>query len=501
MEKNIREQAREYRKYGFTVIPIERGGKRPLTSWGRYYERPQTENDFKKDFPDDNRNIGLVGGECSDNALFLDFDCRTKYQKLIEHNRTLRRITSETTVVSTHRGVQVYLRTLVPVKNGKIKDLDLDIKATGGYVVAPPSLHPSGQFYLFEKGLCNIYRLRTLDELDFLQLNKAISNRPPWYGIGNLFGVLKGENLNYKSRSEAEAGLVYNLVKNNWSFEQVYELFNRNAVDGTKFRDKKDQSSNYLYVHFKNAEKHYESNKRIVDKKIDEMIRFIKEYSFNPRTRHTDFAVSYVILEIARRSGKLKNIDLSVREVAENAGISLFTASKALTRLPFLVKTSEGNSREPASYSIDESFIAINSQTLTHTRCYGMCDFGNNEFSEDIYRTAGVGKTGHRILKTLENADWLTAQHVAKSSGIPYRTVKRKLNHLRDLDAVFTDGKVRGTSYKLKMKMNPEGLKELAQKLGVDGKGERERAEHKRDRKRYREYMAIMAEEKVSKSA
>jgi len=45
--------------------------------------------------------------------------------------------------------MHVYLRSTEPVRTFKIPELKLDIKGEGGYVVAPPSLHPSGVRYEF----------------------------------------------------------------------------------------------------------------------------------------------------------------------------------------------------------------------------------------------------------------------------------------------------------------------------------------------------------------
>jgi bifunctional DNA primase/polymerase-like protein/primase-like protein len=92
-------------------------------------------------------NIGVATGPAS-NIFVLDLDdgaAETALRKLEECHGEL----PPTVEVITPRGRHVYFRwPQSPVRNSASKLADgLDVRAAAGYVLAPPSLHPSGKRY------------------------------------------------------------------------------------------------------------------------------------------------------------------------------------------------------------------------------------------------------------------------------------------------------------------------------------------------------------------
>jgi len=144
--KALREAARRYvNELGFSVIPLIYGEKRPKIRWEEFQHRKPTDIELDKWFSE-KANIAVICGAVSGNLVVLDFDDPETYCKFFPKHEQLEK---ETIVVKTARGIQVYLRTDKPVSSMKFPDIKLDVKGEGGYVVAPPSLHPSGVQYQF----------------------------------------------------------------------------------------------------------------------------------------------------------------------------------------------------------------------------------------------------------------------------------------------------------------------------------------------------------------
>jgi len=156
--EELREHCRLYLSHGFSIIPVrlvireyeaERDeGKRPLVPWSDYQRRRPTmeevEGWIRRFGP---FNIGIVCGSIS-NLCVLDVD---DYAPL---SGELPLESWSTPIVKTgkERGYHVYLKghygTVVICSNP-----DIRLKGEGSYVLAPPSIHPSGAQYRFVKPL------------------------------------------------------------------------------------------------------------------------------------------------------------------------------------------------------------------------------------------------------------------------------------------------------------------------------------------------------------
>lgn len=123
------------------VIPLRPGDKRPLKPWREYQKRKLTDTEIVEQFernPD--ANIGVVTGHVS-NLLVLDCDEPDALKRL-------GRGVPVTPFAETARGQHYYfalpdatIRSTTAIADG------LDVRANGGYVVAPPSVHPTGKPY------------------------------------------------------------------------------------------------------------------------------------------------------------------------------------------------------------------------------------------------------------------------------------------------------------------------------------------------------------------
>ena len=160
--KKAFEYVKLYLEKGLSVFPLEPGSKRPYAklladrgyegSWKPLQEvRPSLE-DLEYWFSKP-ANVAIVCGRVSGNLIVIDFDGPGRFEEwyggLANYLKDRVRWTWRT---RTGRGVHVYFRlkeaSLVPRTKPHLKE-GIDVKGEGGYVVAPPSVHPSGREYEF----------------------------------------------------------------------------------------------------------------------------------------------------------------------------------------------------------------------------------------------------------------------------------------------------------------------------------------------------------------
>jgi hypothetical protein len=133
---------------GVAVIPCAPKTKTPLVKWREYQQRLPTAAEFSRWFyPGNHRNAAAI---CGWNGLaVIDFDDTTRYGAWLAWctvtGGVARRVAAETYRVRTARGVHVYLYVSEPTRCSHTEGID--VKAAGGYVLIPPSVHPSGAVY------------------------------------------------------------------------------------------------------------------------------------------------------------------------------------------------------------------------------------------------------------------------------------------------------------------------------------------------------------------
>lgn len=134
-------------KRGFSIIPVEPRGKRPVTTWKAFQlTHPSLDNLQSWLRTDSSRNLGIVCGAIS-GVVVIDCDSPAAIVWADGHlpATPMRTITAR----GEHR---FYRHPGSPVSNAAhIRtgdgELALDIRGDGGYVVAPGSIHESGFIY------------------------------------------------------------------------------------------------------------------------------------------------------------------------------------------------------------------------------------------------------------------------------------------------------------------------------------------------------------------
>ena len=145
---SVLQAALDYHERGWSVIPVSPGSKRPLVPWKRYQDRLATPDQIRGWFrkhPD--ANVGIVTGEIS-RLVVVDFDV----DRGADPTAFAKRFPTPLAVKTGGGGFHYYfaLPEGETIRNSVGED-GIDIRATGGFVVAPPSVHATGQRYRWMK--------------------------------------------------------------------------------------------------------------------------------------------------------------------------------------------------------------------------------------------------------------------------------------------------------------------------------------------------------------
>lgn len=137
-----------YAAKGWRVFPVEPKGKKPLiTDWpNRATTDEHTIRTWWAKRPD--ANIGLATGKGS-GVFVIDIDGEDGERSWTQLVTEIPDIPEETLTASTGSGRHLFFKypPKREVRNRTAFRPGLDVRGEGGYVVAPPSVHPSGRLY------------------------------------------------------------------------------------------------------------------------------------------------------------------------------------------------------------------------------------------------------------------------------------------------------------------------------------------------------------------
>lgn len=158
----IYDEAKRLASMGLSIIPLS--GKRPVRglNWKPYQSIPADLPQVRDWFSlRDDLGIGIVLGKVSGNLVVRDFDTPEAYQAWASQYPQL---ANALPTVRTKRGWHIYVR----IPNAKTRNCrDGELRAENNYVVAPPSLHPSGCRYEW------VRRFENLDDIPILTLAES----------------------------------------------------------------------------------------------------------------------------------------------------------------------------------------------------------------------------------------------------------------------------------------------------------------------------------------
>jgi len=139
-----------YHAAGLALIPIARASKRALTPWASFQTDPpafEQVEQWARQFP--GCNWAVLLGPPSAGLIALDFDDAASYARWAA---AWPDVAQAAPTVKTARGVHVYLVGPAGQRTASMENYVGDVKAAGGYVLLPPSVHPSGAVYRWLHG-------------------------------------------------------------------------------------------------------------------------------------------------------------------------------------------------------------------------------------------------------------------------------------------------------------------------------------------------------------
>src|SRR5215467_12497170 len=140
--------ALDYAAQGLPVFPVVPRGKIPAVERG-FHAATTNPATIRRYWTDEDRNIGVPTGVIS-SFWVLDID-GDEGESNLHALEAKHGAMPKTRIVLTNRGRHAWFAYpgAIPSSAARIGD-GLDVRADGGYVVAPPSVHESGHIYTFE---------------------------------------------------------------------------------------------------------------------------------------------------------------------------------------------------------------------------------------------------------------------------------------------------------------------------------------------------------------
>tara|TARA_Y100001934_G_C12309483_1_gene754189 strand:- start:49 stop:804 length:756 start_codon:yes stop_codon:yes gene_type:complete len=192
----LRKNALAFAERGMKVFPCKPRGKTPITKNGFKDATSDLRQINKWWIANPHANIGIATGKLSQ-IWVLDIDGDLGKKSLRNILAQYGQLDDYTTVISGGGGMHIYFaypETLnVSSSSGKIA-CGIDVRGDGGYIIAPPSIHQSGQAYEW-----------------FLQERRKLKQAPEW--LLNLVGNnSKSQTLNIFSGGIIEGSRNTNMT-------------------------------------------------------------------------------------------------------------------------------------------------------------------------------------------------------------------------------------------------------------------------------------------------
>ena len=488
MSREALAMALDYHGAGFCPLSLPYGKKWDRSRWKHYQNRQASRPEVLTMFGDGEHNVALMGGRASRNAMVLDCENKAAFERWFY---TLAGLGVRTWVVqrdpngSKHDGGgHFYLRTPKPVQS---KQYDgYEVKAQGGYTLAPYSLHPGGTIYRTTVGdpygVFELPKMTTIPEL-------ALYEAPPEPSKSRLaWKLLKGDSetiARYHSRSEADAALCVSLINTGHTLAHVRALFSKYATSG-KYNElqavKTQHAEHYLMRTFTSALEFATSNTSPAILLAVALAEWANDRRWLGRSGGTDRAIYLAHLEIVRRCAR-NPYGASCRELAAIAGTGHKTATRATDRLiaqDLLEVTAESKASLSTRYRLLEpEGLEFHSDTLPHMGGIESVSQRNRTLEEslDVWRWSGLGKTGAQVYAMLAERGRLTAVELVELTGRAKATVWRKLQAMQALGLAE---QIEETGQWVLDDLGD--LSEAARELGTAGLADRQRQRHARQR-------------------
>jgi Bifunctional DNA primase/polymerase, N-terminal len=477
--------ALSYQSHRLAVIPTRPFSKRAALRWRHWCDITQEPDDVIRMFgalPSES-NVAILCGAASGNLAVVDCESRPAF------NRTRRAVEAEgvaTWQIETARGGHIYLRTRDPLQPAKTPDGLIELRSGRQYVLAPPSVHPSGHTYRFVSRTEEIALVEP-DQLGFLGIPLRVA-RPVRQIPSATIQLLRRRDFSYPSRSEQEQAIVQGLVNARLPFKCVLSIFLYfPAADKFQGMYSKNPGDAVRWLRG-NYEKAMSLGDSLTVRRIKAMRDWAVRGAWRGRTGITDRRVFLSHLSIAKRVGHT-SYTASLRELAEVALVKVETVSKANKRLiskGLLRLVVPGNARRANRFTLLQKEVISGHSEETHT-CEGMPQSYLFFVPEALAATRNLGRTAPEIYRFLEIAD-MSAVELASHSGRSPKSVRTALKRMAEIvdhrtGEILPLVEKRGKRWGLVQGID---LNAIARAIGTDGLRKRMHARHERERFKHR---------------
>lgn len=190
-------EALRLRSLGMSILPIGKGKKPANRSWTDLQQQPADEGQIRVWFRKPTvTGLGIILGPVSGHLVVRDFDVTGAFEAW---SAAYPQLAQTLPIVRTHRGAHVYarMRGISTVIIG-----DGELRGHGGYVIAPPSRHPEGTHYRWER------EFSSLDDIPWLTVGES--------GFGERWdgGSLTGKTERATERTDENRGRLKTTEEN-----------------------------------------------------------------------------------------------------------------------------------------------------------------------------------------------------------------------------------------------------------------------------------------------
>lgn len=470
--------AEEYRAAGIAPIVTLPYSKVCPLEWKDYQIVGPTDDELEAMFSSSNDlNVALICGTPSGNLCGVDCETPKTFQETLERLDRVR--LTDTWIDKTPRGGRVWLRSPVPLRSQKGKDIEL--LGALKYGLTYPSRFGDKQYTRLHHppSILAIPALDLLREaLPWLTPTEAPA-LPQKRLPRTARRLLNGRGIErYDSRSEAEQAIVSSLFNRGFEFAEVLALFRNSKATGRLAEMAEADAIRHLRMMFNEAREFYrtESPYRTAARNA---LFWAASTPWPGKTGSIDRAVFSAHASLAFISAK-PDYGASTRDLAEHAACQRSTAQRATRRLRAagLIELTK-----PFTYLFSNRYALTASEEKgnnlnhsTYTTCVGVGQ--SVPFSEsvlhDAFRRKALGRASGEVLNALTGP--VSAIEIAKTTGRHVKTVRLSLKRLRAFGFVQKTGKLWNKTEK------PPDLNEIAQLLGTAGAGARQKQRHRKER-------------------
>jgi len=177
----IRDAALQYIHDGYSVVPIREREKRPAIAWEEFQRRIPTETEINQWFSDNHNQIGIVCGCVSGGLIVFDFDGEKWDELLNDFLTAFPELANTRWIITGSDKAHIYVR-CVELPEDITREVrtfpdkgEIELRANNHYVLAPPSIHPSGGYYRFhnpEVPILVISRERLNESINWLNVRR-----------------------------------------------------------------------------------------------------------------------------------------------------------------------------------------------------------------------------------------------------------------------------------------------------------------------------------------